>query len=322
MYQVEVSDMQIEQMREFVTLAKLQSFTAAAKELFITQPTLSNHVRAIERELGFSLIDRSDALFSLTREGVAFFSSSMAILKEYDSMVADCKCLNSSLVSLRFEHTPCSSIFPKLREAAAAYEAEFGTVVEVLASNCYNREFRAQDLIDRDMIDVAFHYVPQSSLIAERYASQNPRTRSFLADRIKFWCLFRKDSPLASRRTVDLRSLDGLSMSYPINSKSLDNLDTIMNLASAHGAHLTPNFCQLRLGVRRSEQENLLPSPESFFFTFTPEDVLREMEDVVVLPLEDDVHMDIYALYHPSRVSESQRSFLAFLEAQCASEDR
>ena len=51
--------MKIELLREFVALAHYGSFRAASEKLFVSQPTLSNHIKALEQELGFELFDRS-----------------------------------------------------------------------------------------------------------------------------------------------------------------------------------------------------------------------------------------------------------------------
>lgn len=49
----------------FLTVAKEQSFTRAAAQLHITQPTLSRQLAALEGELGTVLFDRAGALLPL-----------------------------------------------------------------------------------------------------------------------------------------------------------------------------------------------------------------------------------------------------------------
>lgn len=44
--------MNINQVEHFLTIVKHMSFTMAAKELYITQPALSNSIARLERELG------------------------------------------------------------------------------------------------------------------------------------------------------------------------------------------------------------------------------------------------------------------------------
>lgn len=56
----------------FQTLAKLRTFSEAAEQLYITQPSLSMAIQALERELGKELFVRSRNLVSLTDEGKVF----------------------------------------------------------------------------------------------------------------------------------------------------------------------------------------------------------------------------------------------------------
>ena len=61
--------MELRLLRYFLTVAKEQSFTKAAEQLHITQPTLSRQMAAFEEELGVTLFIRSGKKISLTEEG-------------------------------------------------------------------------------------------------------------------------------------------------------------------------------------------------------------------------------------------------------------
>ena len=62
--------MELRLLRYFLTVAKEQSFTKAAEQLHITQPTLSRQMAAFEEELGVILFIRSGKKISLTEEGI------------------------------------------------------------------------------------------------------------------------------------------------------------------------------------------------------------------------------------------------------------
>ena len=51
--------MRLEHLRYFTRLANVLSYTKAAKELYIAQPTLSAAIRQLEKELGLQLFKRS-----------------------------------------------------------------------------------------------------------------------------------------------------------------------------------------------------------------------------------------------------------------------
>ncbi len=58
------------QLQVFVALCDTLHFTRAAQRLSSSQPTVSKEIRALERALGFRLLDRSSGGTTLTREGM------------------------------------------------------------------------------------------------------------------------------------------------------------------------------------------------------------------------------------------------------------
>lgn len=58
----------------FRTLAEVQHYTRAAEKLFITQPTLSNAVSQLEKELGIPLFEKDGRNVKLTKQGREFNS--------------------------------------------------------------------------------------------------------------------------------------------------------------------------------------------------------------------------------------------------------
>lgn len=55
----------------FLTVSRTLNFTAAARELYCTQPALSYQIRSLEKELGISLFNRSTTQVALTDAGRA-----------------------------------------------------------------------------------------------------------------------------------------------------------------------------------------------------------------------------------------------------------
>lgn len=57
------------------------SFTAAAKSLFVTQPTLSQQIRQIEQQLGQPIFERGTTPVSLTPAGQIYVQSARRFLQ-------------------------------------------------------------------------------------------------------------------------------------------------------------------------------------------------------------------------------------------------
>lgn len=72
--------MELRLLKYFWTVAQAGSITAAASELFITQPTLSRQIRELEKELGTPLFRRTKYGLKLTEEGLLLRSRAEEIL--------------------------------------------------------------------------------------------------------------------------------------------------------------------------------------------------------------------------------------------------
>lgn len=87
--------MRLQYLREFVTLATYGNFHLAAERLYISQPTLTNHIKALETELGFLLVDRQQGN-RLTTAGSLFLDGAQAALASIDGAMDACQSLLSS----------------------------------------------------------------------------------------------------------------------------------------------------------------------------------------------------------------------------------
>lgn len=73
--------MNMKQALYFKTIAKYGTITAAAKQLYISQPSLSQTLRQIEDEVGTPLFDRSTSPFHLTYAGERYLKAVEAMLE-------------------------------------------------------------------------------------------------------------------------------------------------------------------------------------------------------------------------------------------------
>ena len=72
--------MDFRQLETFVEVTKLKSFSKAADKLFITQPTVTNHIQNLEKELDTLLIDRFGKNIALTEAGHLLYKYAINIL--------------------------------------------------------------------------------------------------------------------------------------------------------------------------------------------------------------------------------------------------
>ena len=78
--------MNIRQLKIFVTVCQSGSMTAAAKNLYISQPSISNAIKEFEREYGIQLFDRTSKKLTLTESGKELYSYGTRILSLIDDL--------------------------------------------------------------------------------------------------------------------------------------------------------------------------------------------------------------------------------------------
>lgn len=74
--------MRLEQFQYVVAIAECRSLSKAARDLFLTQPTLSVSLQNLEAELGFQLFHRSHMGMVLTEKGRTFYQIALRVQEE------------------------------------------------------------------------------------------------------------------------------------------------------------------------------------------------------------------------------------------------
>ena len=92
----------------FYTVAQYQSFSEAAKALYISQPAVSNSIKSLEASLGIVLFSRRSKGISLTPEGQLFYKhvkSALEALEEGEKLLLKLQSLNAGQINLGVSST-------------------------------------------------------------------------------------------------------------------------------------------------------------------------------------------------------------------------
>jgi len=76
----------LKQLRAFCYVVKFGTLTRAAEALFLSQPSVSLQLSALEKELGMRLLERARPRFVLTREGQMLYELARPVVEGFESL--------------------------------------------------------------------------------------------------------------------------------------------------------------------------------------------------------------------------------------------
>lgn len=89
--------MDIRHLRYFLAITESQSLSMAAQKLGVAQPSLSQHLRKIEDELGVTLVERSPRGVVVTQDGLVLAEHARSICAKFDACVADMRDMSGDI---------------------------------------------------------------------------------------------------------------------------------------------------------------------------------------------------------------------------------
>ena len=89
MINIEGIDVLLRQIKYFQAVVKHNSFSEAAYACNISQSAISQQIQALERELGFLLLERKKRKFELTPAGEFFYKKSLVLIADYEQLVRE-----------------------------------------------------------------------------------------------------------------------------------------------------------------------------------------------------------------------------------------
>lgn len=194
--------MELRQLRYFVKVAELKSFSEASHQLNITQSTLSQQIKQLENELGVELLVRDSHHVRLSDVGEAFMPQAERTLTAARTClerVQDVQQLGAGELNLGSTY----SFLPLLKETVNQFMKQYPGVK--LNICCHSME-TLLNMLHEERIDMALSYKPsfiQSDI--ESHILFDNRLAVVVAD----------THPLAERDTVRLSDLERFPLALP-----------------------------------------------------------------------------------------------------------
>ncbi len=195
--------MRIQQLHYIVKIVETGSMNEAAKQLFITQPSLSNAVRDLEREMGIKIFIRNPKGITLTKDGVEFLSYARQILEQ------------TALLEERYKSKDTN------RELFSVSSQHYAFVVNAIVSLLKGADMSRYELFLREtrtyeIIDDVKNFRSEIGVLFLNSYNRDVLTKMFDDNRLTYTSLFQahphifvsQDNPLANRDIVTMKDLE------------------------------------------------------------------------------------------------------------------
>lgn len=298
--------MTLQQLKYLVIIAEKGSITEASKSLYVSQPSLSDAIKQIEKEVKFTIFNRCRAGVALTKEGVEFLGYARQVVEQMDLLEA--KYINNEPAKQRFcvstqHYTFTSNAFVELVQKFGNERFEFilnETQTHQIIEDVRNR-----------FSDLGILYLSKSN--------KNVLTKTFDEYNLKFYELFTakphvfisKDHPLAKLTSVKLCDLKP----YP-------------RLSFVQGAYESSNFSEelfsnemVEKSIKVSDRAaivNLMIGLNGYTISSGIFPKYLHGDAIISIPLDEDETMQIgYILNKDKELSEFGKIYIdALMEYQ------
>ena len=109
--------MEFKQLEAFVAVVDYGSFSEAARKLYLTQPTISAHVRSLEEELHTKLILSTTKKTTITTRGYQLYYSAIRMLEIRNNLLENFTGVQKHMIDLAASTIPSSYLLPEILAA-------------------------------------------------------------------------------------------------------------------------------------------------------------------------------------------------------------
>jgi DNA-binding transcriptional LysR family regulator len=273
--------MELDQLRSFVAVAEVRSFTRAASLAHLTQPAISRQIARLEGELGVRLFERYGRRVECTPDGKLLLPLAKAIVSRADDAARMMR-EHAGMVSSRVRVGSTGTVFGHL-------------LSPILASFIKTYPKIHLDLIERDdtLLEEGVFNGELDCAIMTAWGSSRAAVTHLLTEEI--WVVARRDHRIAGEKQVALADLADEPFLFPGHSLNTANLlvDACRRAGFEPKIPYRANYLDLTKGlVRQGLGIALLPQ------MFCPP---QTMDGLVALPLKEHVTRELHLIYSNER---------------------
>ncbi|MGO3804524.1 LysR family transcriptional regulator [Psychrobacter sp.] len=221
--------MDIKTLKSFMAVAKHQSFSEAARELYTVQPAISRQISSLETELGVVLFNRTSREVTITPAGEQLLKDGAVILALAEQAKIQVKRAHDGQIgTLNIAHLS-SACLTFMTTLVRSYKEKFPHVHVSLFEMTVTEQIEA---FNNDRIDIGFSR-PLPSAIADDFISHNIYIDKLVA-------IVNQSHALADRQTIDLVQLKDEKFVIFNRDEALGLFDETITLCKQAG--FSPNI--------------------------------------------------------------------------------
>lgn len=301
--------MEVDRFNEFIVLAKHGKLAPAAHELFMSPSTLSDHIIALENELGGPLFDRTGG-FVLTAAGEEVLERSQRVLRECVAMRRVCSAHQEDLLTtLRVPNyvvglKPFTVVRDSFQAAHPGHSVSFKTN-ELQMSDPF-------DILAEGLTDVSCLYtVPGAGQDASRMVPEG--FSHVCVGECENVYLTTTDHPLAGKGVLSISDFEDAVILITLCPLSVIGMEGVLEYLARRGAHAEVMYRRL------NRHDDMLETDLEGYLVGRLVGAQNSREDygnkLVVHRLDFPMRTAVNLVWNNRRLDEGQRSFMTYLSA-------
>lgn len=288
--------MNITQLKYFHAVATYRTVSLAAQHLYISQPSLSNAIKELEKEFAVSLFYRRYNGMLLTPEGTKLFNSTKELLALYDEVERMMRHLGKNTGELRLGIPPMVSsfIFADIYKNFILENKDIELIITEKG------RYELLDKLNDGLLDIVLlpHTKPfDSSICAKKIG------------RLEIVCCTGKSNPLSKHSSVDPQML--AKQPLVLFSDSFFQTKTIKNWFARAGTEPNVSIQTEQL----STAQNMIENDLAIGFMF--QKLAQKNASMATVALSPPIYVDVSVLRKKDAyVSESMKKLEQYLKNQ------
>lgn len=266
--------LEVRDLKNFVKVVQAGSFTKAAEQLFVSQPSLSKSIKRLEEELETDLLERTTRFISLTEEGKIVFEKSKKVISAIDEIQLHLnylKHIHKGAIKIGISPLIGTLFFPTL---ARVFHQKYPNIQMEL----YERGTKMiEQFVFEETVNLGFVVLPTNEKVFD--------VQNFIVDELGL--VIYREHPLAKKDIISIKELKGES--FILFTEEFTLHDIVLETCKKAGFNTNVAF--------KSSQWNLIIKlvESQLGITLLPKIIFEKEnnQNLKMIPLEEKIYWKI-----------------------------